>query len=60
MQQWVTQLTVALLLSVWLGMKLDKWLEFSTPVFVWVLPLVVIIAFIIKLIKDTFQKNNSK
>ncbi len=55
-----TQLTVALLLSVWLGMKLDKWLKFIIPIFVWALPLVIIIAFIVKLIRDTFRKNNSK
>jgi hypothetical protein len=51
-----TQLMVGLLLSVWLGLKADTWLKFSTPVFVWLFPLVVIAAFIIKVIKDTSKK----
>jgi len=52
-----TQLMAGLLLVIWLGLKLDSWLKFSTPVFVWVFPLVVIIAFIYKVIKDTSKKN---
>jgi len=52
-----TQLMAGLLLVIWLGLKLDAWLKFSTPVFVWVFPLVVIIAFIYKVIKDTSKKN---
>ncbi len=53
-----TQLLVLLAITVWAGMKLDKWLKFSTPLFTWVLPLVVITALMIKIIKDTSKKNN--
>ncbi|MEJ7766491.1 MAG: AtpZ/AtpI family protein [Chitinophagaceae bacterium] len=51
-----TQLFVALGLSVYFGIKLDKWLHISSPVLVWVLPLLVIIAMIYKLVKDTNGK----
>jgi Na+/glutamate symporter len=47
------QLLVGIGLSVWLGMKLDQWMHIPAPVFVWVLPLAVIVGTIIKAIKDT-------
>lgn len=51
-----TQLVVALGLSVYLGLKIDQWLHFKTPLAVWILPLVVISAVIYKVIKDTAPK----
>ncbi|WP_410528412.1 AtpZ/AtpI family protein [Segetibacter sp. 3557_3] len=51
------QLLVGLALAVWIGMKLDAWLAFSTPLFVWILPLLVITAMIYQIIKDTSKKN---
>jgi hypothetical protein len=51
-----TQLFVALGLSVYLGLKLDGWLALKNPIFVWVLPLMVIAAIIYKVIKDTSPK----
>ena len=53
-----TQLIVGLALAVWLGMRADGWLDFKSPVLVWVLPLLIIIALIIKAIKDTSTKKN--
>jgi hypothetical protein len=50
------QLTVGLLLAVWLGKKLDGRLSFSTPFLIWLFPLLVITAFIIKIVKDTLHK----
>lgn len=47
--QWLFSLAIAL----YAGMWADKWLHLSFPLLVWVLPLLVIIAFIIKIIKDT-------
>jgi hypothetical protein len=49
------QLTVGLLLAVWLGKKLDIRLHFSTPVFIWLFPLIIITACIIRIIKDTIK-----
>jgi Mn2+/Fe2+ NRAMP family transporter len=51
-----TQLLVMLAISVWLGLKLDKWLKFSFPLLIWLLPLISIIAMIIKVIKDTSKQ----
>ncbi len=51
-----TQLFVALGLAVFTGLKADEWLHISFPVFVWVIPLLVIVALIFKLIKETNRK----
>lgn len=51
-----SQLMAALALGVFLGYKLDHWLQFSFPVFIWVLPLVFLIAMFVKIIKDTDKK----
>ncbi|MFC4263877.1 AtpZ/AtpI family protein [Ferruginibacter yonginensis] len=52
-----TQLILTLGLAIYGGMKLDKWLQLTTPIATWVLPLLVIIIFIYKAIKDTATKN---
>ncbi len=51
-----TQLTVALVIAVYSGLKLDALLKFSSPILVWVLPLLIIIVLIYKVIKDTAPK----
>ncbi len=51
-----TQLAVAIGLSVYLGIKIDEWLHFTSPIFVWLLPLLVISAVIYKIIKGTAPK----
>jgi len=51
-----TQIMISLALAVFIGLKLDKWLSFSTPLLVWILPLLVLIAMIWKVIKDTSKK----
>lgn len=55
-----TQLIIALGLAVFIGLKMDRWLRFSFPVAVWVLPLLIIIALIVKAIKDTAPKQNKE
>jgi len=50
------QVMVGLALGVFVGIKLDKWLSFKTPMFVWVLPLLIIIVMIWQIIKDTSKK----
>jgi len=51
-----TQLLVMLAIMVWIGMKLDKWLKFSFPLFTLVLPLIAIVAMMVKIIKDTSKR----
>jgi hypothetical protein len=51
-----TQLLVLLIITIWAGSKLDKWLKFSTPLFTWILPLIAIVAIMIKIIKDTSKR----
>ncbi len=51
-----TQLFVALGIAVFIGLKLDEWLNFNVSVFVWALPLTVIMLLMYKIIKDTNRK----
>ncbi|MCW3078964.1 MAG: AtpZ/AtpI family protein [Segetibacter sp.] len=51
-----TQIMVSLALAVFIGLKLDKWLLFSTPLLVWILPLLVLVGMIWQVIKDTSKK----
>ena len=51
-----TQFLIGIGLFVFIGMKIDKWLKLKMPLAVWVLPLLLIVAIIIKIIKDTAQK----
>lgn len=48
-----TQLIVSIGIAVWGGKKLDEMTGISTPLLVWILPLVVIGYFLYKAIKDT-------
>ncbi len=43
-------------LGIFIGLKADNWLKFSFPLLVWLLPLLIIIALTIKIIKDTSKK----
>ena len=51
-----TQFLVAIGIAVYAGLRIDKWLKIKNPLTVWVLPLLVITAVIVKIIKDTAQK----
>jgi len=51
-----TQIMVSLGLAVFIGLKADKWLSFTTPLLVWVLPLLVLGVMIWQVIKDTSKK----
>jgi hypothetical protein len=51
-----TQFLVSIGISVYLGYKLDGWLHISFPVFVWTIPLLVIIVMLYKVIKETNSK----
>jgi F0F1-type ATP synthase assembly protein I len=50
------QLVAGLLLAVYLGMWVDKWVHFGIPVFIWLLPLLLVIGMMIKAIRDTSKK----
>lgn len=47
------QLLAALAIGVYVGLKLDARLKPGMPLLVWLLPLLIIIALIIKVVKDT-------
>ncbi|MDB5250585.1 MAG: AtpZ/AtpI family protein [Segetibacter sp.] len=51
-----TQLMVSLALGVFFGLKLDKWLSFTTPLLVWILPLLILTVMMWRIIKDTSKK----
>ncbi|MDP4284219.1 MAG: hypothetical protein Q8891_07325 [Bacteroidota bacterium] len=50
------QFLVSIGLTIFIGLKVDKWLHFSFPLLVWLLPLLIIIGIIVKIIKDTAKK----
>ncbi|RFM28766.1 AtpZ/AtpI family protein [Deminuibacter soli] len=50
------QIMVGLALGVYAGHQFDKWLKTGFPLLVWILPLMVIIALIVKAVKDTNKK----
>lgn len=50
------QLLAAIGLAVYTGNYFDKWIKTKFPLFIWLLPLTIIIAMIIKAIKDTSKK----
>jgi hypothetical protein len=47
-------------MSVFLGMKADKGLKLSFPIFSWALPLLVIVVLLVQLIKAGSDKKNGK
>jgi hypothetical protein len=51
-----TQLLVSLGLAVWIGNGVDKKINFTIPIFIWLLPLLVLIAILVKVVKDTSSK----
>lgn len=51
-----TQFFVAIGLGIFLGLKLDKWVNISIPLMVWLLPLLLIIGMIIKIVIETSKK----
>jgi F0F1-type ATP synthase assembly protein I len=50
------QFLVSIGVGIFLGLKLDEWLNFSFPLLVWLLPLLIIGGLILKIIKDTSKK----
>ncbi|HXR84662.1 MAG TPA: AtpZ/AtpI family protein [Hanamia sp.] len=50
------QFLVSIAVGIFIGLKADKWLNFSFPLLVWLLPLFIIIGLIIKIVNDTSKK----
>jgi len=55
-----TEMVASVGLSVFLGVKADKWLKLSFPILSWVLPLLVIAGLLINLVRSGSKKNNGK
>lgn len=55
-----TELVASVGLSVFLGIKSDKWLHLSFPIFSWCLPLLIITVFIVKLVKENSRPKDGK
>ena len=51
-----TQFLVAITVSAFFGNKLDTYGKFEQPFGIWLLPLLLIIAMIVKIIRDTSPK----
>ena len=47
-------------IALFLGVKADKWLKLSFPMFSVSLPLLVIIALIVRLVKESYRKKDGK
>lgn len=50
------QFLVSIALGIFIGIKADEWLNFSFPLLIWILPLLIMAGLIIKIIKDTSNK----
>ncbi|HSV11843.1 MAG TPA: hypothetical protein VLI68_13800 [Hanamia sp.] len=50
------QFLVSISVGIFIGIKVDEWLNFSFPLLVWLLPLLIIAGLILKIIKDTSKK----
>ena len=51
-----TQFLIGIGIGVFIGLKADQWLKLKIPILVWILPLLIIIGFILKLIKATAKR----
>ena len=51
------QFLIGIGLFTFVGLKIDNYFEWKTPIAVWALPLIFIVAIIIKIVSDTSKKN---
>ena len=54
-----TQIFVSLGIAVFAGYKADRWLHTPLPLFVWLLPFLVLCLLIYKLIRETSNRNKT-
>jgi len=55
-----TEVVASVGVSVYLGVKADKWLKLSFPILSWALPLLVIVVLLVNLIRSGSNKKNGK
>ena len=55
-----TELAASVGLSLFAGLKADKWLHFTFPILACSLPLLVIVVLIVKLVKDSSTRGEKK
>ncbi|HET6256878.1 MAG TPA: hypothetical protein VFE32_22595 [Puia sp.] len=55
-----SQVVVSVGFAVWLGMKADKWMKLSFPVFSMGVPLLVIVLVLVQLVKANSGKKDEK
>ncbi len=51
-----TQFLAGIGIAVFAGLKADRWINIKIPLLVWILPLLVIVGFTIKLMKQTTNR----
>lgn len=51
-----TQLLVGIGLSLYIGLRVDQFFHWRTPLAVWILPLLLIVSVIVKIVVDTNPK----
>lgn len=52
-----TQFFVSIGVGLWLGSLIDDYFSIKGPLFIWVLPLLIVVSSLIKIIIDTNKKN---
>lgn len=55
-----SQLLAGLGIAIYGGMWVDKKMAFKKPLAIWLLPLLILAAMLIKVIRDTSKKNDDK
>ena len=55
-----TQMMAGLGIAVFIGIKADKWVRLSFPVFTWLLPLLALAGMLYRIVKETGPQNNGK
>jgi F0F1-type ATP synthase assembly protein I len=52
-----TQFFISIGVGLWLGSLIDDYFSFKKPLFIWVLPLLIVVSSLIKIIIDTNKKD---
>lgn len=52
------QMLAALGIAAYAGLYADRWIKVQFALFVWLLPLIVLIAILVKAVKDTSKNND--
>ena len=55
-----TEVAASVGVSLWLGIKADKWLKVNFPIFSWVVPLLVIVFVLVQIVKANSGKKDEK